>query len=568
MSHLNLIKYSLHFSIFALIILALGLNAGKVYASGDIVNGSIKASYALYDDNSLSYTLNFEIQNNDSSRYLSSFTFSVPFKEYSALNVTASNLGDYDVIPHEYNSIQLNFARPMQYLDRSTVTVNITVATIGTNVSGNPEIELVNPVTGQSVNYTVNAPTALGNLSLSKNIQKSSTADKGKNITTFTTTEGLRMTWRTEELYSFRMRYSVKPDEGGDALINLPFETTTQLVYYSTLSGIYAAIFDDVGNVFGAAKEGEVNIEFQIDATRNGIISEETQNLKETEYLKPDTSSTFYEEFKSKLESTPTLSQIVTYLNEKISLNRGFKASYDMIGELWHYSVSDRELNSFEASLLIHGVLRDLGQKAELRYGFVVDPFEVNFPIAWVESEYGTIDLFSLKYMNSDDVKKVTFGVWNNNKEDLMLGVFGDTPEVVRIEPVSNLEIDRTTTGISLSSDGVQVTADNSSARVLKISSILKNSKEVRKSINGYYQALLPGSNVLGVSNTGNITVKTADGQESSLQTNVEDPDLVSSEVTQTNIKTGILIAGVIVIIILVFFVKRSPKQLKFEERS
>jgi hypothetical protein len=568
MSHLNLIKYSLHFSIFALIILALGLNAGKVYASGDIVNGSVKASYALYDDNSLSYTLNFEIQNNDSSRYLSSFTFSVPFKEYSALNVTASNLGDYDVVPGEYNSIQLNFAKPMQYLDRSSVSVNITVAEVGSNAGGNKEIELVNPVTGQSVNYTINAPTTLGNLSLSKNIQKSSTAERGKSITTFTTTDGLRMVWRTEDLYSFKMRYSVKPDEGGDALINLPFETSTQLVYYSTLTGIYAAIHDDVGNIFGAAKEGEVNVEFQIDATRNGIISEETQNLKETEYLKPDSNSTFYKEFKSKLETNPTLAQIITYLEEKISLNRGFKASYDMIGELWNYSVSDRELNSFEASLLIHGVLRDIGQKAELRYGFVVDPFEVNFPIAWVESEFGTIDLFSLQYMNSDNVKKVTFGVWNNNKDDLMLGVFGDTPEVVRIEPISNLEIDRTTTGIELQTDGVQVTATNLSARVLKISSILKNNDEVRKSVNGYYQALLPGSNVLGLSSTGNITVKTADGQESTLQTNTDVADTETAETSQTNLKIGILIAGVIVIIVLVFFVKRSPNQLKFEERT
>jgi hypothetical protein len=559
MSHVNLFKYSLHFSIFSLILLALSAIPAKVYASGDIVAGSIKATYSIYEDRSLSYTLNFEVQNNDSSKYLSSFTFSVPFKEYSALNVSAGGMKDYDVISHEYNSIQINFSSPLQYQNRSSVSVNITVAEVALNASGNPEIDLINPITGQDISYVVTAPETFGNLNLSKNIQKTSSTNRGKNTTAFISKDDLRMLWRKESLYSFRLKYDVIPEDSTEALINLPFETPDQSVYYSKLAGIHAAVYDDVGNVFGIAGEGSVELEFQIDAR-----APESLELKDTKYLEPQRVSDFYDEFKTVLDNEPTLSEIISHLESEIKINRGFKLSRDSMNDLW-YSLEDRELNSFEASLLIHSVLKDTGIKAELRYGYIVEPFEINFPVAWVESELGSIDLFSNKYLSSDEITKLTFGIWNNNEDDLMLGVFSDTPEVIRIEPIPNLEIDRTTSGLNVtSSKDSQLVVANQSNRILKIANIKQDYIDQNLYINSYRKTLMPGDNVLGMTHVDNIVLTTEDGQEAATEVSVSSSTF---ELSQTSIKTGVLIVGAVVIVILVFFVKRGPNQLRFEEQ-
>ncbi len=570
---MNLFKYALHFSIFSLILLALPLT---VHAKGDILEGTVKASYSIYEDNSLSYTLNFEIQNNDTSKYMTSFQFSVPFKEYSALNVTATNLADYDVLPGEYNFIELHFTNPIEYLNRSSVSVNITVPQISINPSGNPEIDLINPVTGENVNYTINAPTNFGNLVLSQNIQKSLTVDNDKNITTFTSTDNLRMVWRKENLYSFRLKYQVAPLEGSEALINLPLNEGNK-IYYSKLLGVYSAVFDDIGNSYGVAGAGEVDIEFQVDTNEDtsgesesepGSEAEETvesAKLKETKYLEPNKESNFYKSFTTELNKDPSISEILMYLEENISLNRGYKVSRDTLTELWEHLEEGRELNSFEASFLIHSVLMDNGIRSELRFGYIVDPFEINFPIAWVETEDGAIDMFSHKYLNNDNVTKVVFGIWNDNKDDQALGVFSDTLEVVRIEPITALEIDRTTTGITLTSGSV-LEASNASAKILKISKLTINNQEVSLIVNNYNKALLPGNNILGASTFESVSLETEDGQSASLQSDTNSAG--SSEQLQTIIKTAILAIGTVVILVLVFFVKRNPKELKFEEQS
>lgn len=565
---MNLFKYALHFSIFSLILLALPLT---VHAKGDILEGTVKASYSIYEDNSLSYTLNFEIQNNDTSKYMTSFQFSVPFKEYSALNVTATNLADYDVLPGEYNFIELHFTNPIEYLNRSSVSVNITVPQISINPSGNPEIDLINPVTGENVNYTINAPTNYGNLVLSQNIQKSLSVDNDKNITTFASTDNLRMVWRKENLYSFRLKYQVTPLEGSEALINLPLNEGNK-IYYSKLLGVYSAVFDGIGNSYGVAGAGGVDIEFQVDTNEDTSSESRTETnetvqstLTETKYLDVNKESNFYKSFTTELHKDLSVSEMLMYLDENISLNRGYKVSRDNLSDLWKYLEEGRELNSFEASFLIHSVLMDNGIRSELRFGYIVDPFEINFPIAWVETEEGTIDMFSHKYLNNDNVTKVVFGIWNDNEDDQALGVFSDTPEVVRIEPITALEIDRTTTGITLTS-GSTLEAINASAKILKISKLTINDQEVSLIVNGYNKALLPGTNILGASTFESVSLETEDGQSASLQS---DTNLSgSSEQLQTTIKTAILAIGTVVILVLVFFVKRNPTELKFEEQS
>lgn len=568
MSHLNLFKYALHFSIFSLILLALPLT---VHAKGDILEGTVKASYSIYEDNSLSYTLNFELQNNDTSKYMTSFRFSVPFKEYSALNVTATNLADYDVLPGEYNFIELHFTNPIEYLNRSSVSVNITVPQISINPSGNPEIDLINPVTGENVNYTINAPTNYGNLVLSQNIQKSLSVDNDKNITTFASTDNLRMVWRKENLYSFRLKYQVTPLEGSEALINLPLNEGNK-IYYSKLLGVYSAVFDGIGNSYGVAGAGDVDIEFQVDTNEDTSSESRTETdetvqstLTETKYLDVNKESNFYKSFTTELHKDPSVSEMLMYLDENISLNRGYKVSRDNLSDLWKYLEEGRELNSFEASFLIHSVLMDNGIRSELRFGYIVDPFEINFPIAWVETEEGTIDMFSHKYLNNDNVTKVVFGIWNDNEDDQALGVFSDTPEVVRIEPITALEIDRTTTGITLTS-GSTLEAINASAKILKISKLTINDQEVSLIVNGYNKALLPGNNILGASTFESVSLETEDGQNASLQSDTNSSG--SSEQLQTTIKTAILAIGTVVILVLVFFVKRNPTELKFEEQS
>ncbi len=551
-------KYVLHFTIFVGFLL---LFTASVKASGNIVEGSIKAEYQVYDDNSLSYTLNFEIENTTPDKYITSFEFSIPFKEYSALNVSTNDLQDYKVTPGEYNSILLNFARPLPYMARSSVYVNLTVSTVESNISGFRELDLVNPITGQNVYYTLAFPESYGSAYLSRDVSPSTITSQNQKISTFTSTENLKVTWRTSNMYSFRLKYTLLAEEGSDILVNLPAQDAGQSIQYSKMTGVIAGLKGH-SNYYGVAKPGEVLIEASAD-----IQSQESDTVSETEGIEVNEDSTFYKELAQEAQFKDR-TKVLDYLKSSMNLNRGFKVSRDLTDVLWTKADSGEALNSFEAAMIISSSLNKAGVKAEVRYGYILDPFEINFPIAWVASEVGEINLFAEQFLGNQNPTKLIMGRVTNNVKDLALGVFGDTPEVVRIEPMSAL---------TMPEQG-EITITDTSANLVQISNKTNSIFTINKSelngalnliVNSFDRVIIPGENLIPINKApGTLKIELSNGKILEL-TVLSSASYPVNTALDSVVKTSLLIAGGVIIFVLVFFVKKkNSKELTFVSQT
>lgn len=553
MRHFEFTNYVLHFSIFACFLL---LPAGIIEAKGDVVDGSVRANYEVYEDGSLSYSLNFDVENTDPNKYITSFVFSIPFKEYSALNVTTNDLKDYQVIPGEYNSIQINFSRPLEYMSRNSVYVNLTVGTLEVDVNGNHKTGIINPVTGQDVYYTISFPATYGSANFTKSVGGNTIESQSKKITTFVSSEDMEVVWRLTNSYSFRLQYSLLGEENSDFLINLPSQIRGQTVTYKSLTGVAAGLRDKFGNTFGVAKPGEVVIEAEVD-----IQNAEDPEIYGSTLINANTDSVFYKELAEVAESKD-LQAIVDYLKTNLTVNRAFKISSD---RLWEMVDESEAVNSFEAALVIGSVLNNSGIKADVRYGYILDPFEINFPIAWIVSEIGEIDMFSTQFLDNDKPVKVIMGTLTDNPDDLALGARADTPEVVRIEPIATRETTNTgdVTIVDTTSNLVQII--NNSNSILSIRKVSLNG-DVSVDVSGFDRVIIPGINLIQITKSvGTLKVELDNG--TILELNFDQDNVVASNNALPEVlKPVLLISGGVIIFVLLFVVKRKrARELKFE---
>ncbi len=553
MRHFEFTKYVLHFSIFACFLL---LPAGIIEAKGDVVDGSVRANYEVYEDGSLSYSLNFDIENSEPNKYITSFVFSIPFKEYSALNVTTNDLQNYQVIPGEYNSIQINFSRPLEYMSRNSVYVNLTVGALEVDVNGNHKTNIINPVTGQDVYYTISFPSTYGNANFSKSVGGNTIESQTKKITTFVSSEDMEVVWRLSNSYSFRLKYTLLGEENRDFLINLPSQLRGQAIKYKSLSGVVAGLRDKSGNTFGVAKSGEVVIEAEVD-----IQGAENPEIYGSKLINSNADSTFYKELSEVAESRDLVA-IVEYLKTNLTLNRGFKISSE---RLWEMVDGSEAVNSFDAALVVSEVLNNAGIKTDVRYGYILEPFEINFPIAWIVSEIGEIDMFSKQFLNNDNPVKVVMGTITDNTDDLVLGVRADTPEVVRIEPIATTEVANAgdVTIVDTSSNLIQIT--NNTNSILSIRNVSLNG-DINISVGGLDRVIIPGVNLIPITKSvGTLKVELDNG--TILELNFDQDNVVASNNALAEIlKPVLLISGGVIIFVLLFVVKRKrARELKFE---
>ncbi|MEO6728869.1 MAG: hypothetical protein ABIM99_03015 [Candidatus Dojkabacteria bacterium] len=497
--------------------LILGIIPGLTHVKAQYLEPEIyKTTLDISDTFAASATIELQLRNSTSDKFLEGYEFSLPIKDPQNISVFIDNMpiGFTTPLGSTYTDLKINFGNyAIAPGNTKTVKINFYVPKVISERSAVKQLyvpRLFSEAILSNTKYIVTFPASFGD-PVFVDLSNTNTVDLGNGKKKFetNTSNGLLVVWGSDYSFDVESKFTIKNDSDlvKYTLFNIIPKLPTQDVSYSSIAGGDYGLYDSYGNDFAYT---------QIDPHSSKEVGFQARvSIKESDPLfrYPDNYSLGFNQYSSiakKLterigDSTDNFVKMRA-LNDLLAIDvhpsKNERINLELLKDIWTRAESTSNLNSFEYCSIIVSYAESIGLRGKIDYGYILVPENINLDISlphvWCEVNVNESSvmfdplleaLTGVQYFNRKPNDRIQFGTWHpDQKYNNALGLLGNSEGLVKLNFTSLPEMDDEASSDKLKLDfklpakafsgeffEAFLTIQNNTSKVLRITDIALN---------------------------------------------------------------------------------------------
>lgn len=456
------IKSLLHLSLAILLVGIISLSLSAQVSALEITPEKFQLDMTINADKSAEGTIQLEIKNTYTNKFLTEYEFRLPIKNVSRIISQVNGTGvnfESTTLPSNYPTVKIRLTESQILRENQSGTISIFFSSKNAMQQRGSlsELYIPNPtqMTAGMPNFgmRVVAHNLVGNVLYVDKDNMSHQESAGDKSFLLNSPSDLLVIFGNESKFGLRTQFQIVNDRADQkkTLFNL-FGNFYDVEYQKLNYGNYG-VSNQFGNNFAVVQIPQ-NEKIEVDIVASIDLKSTRKNEPPPKYnLYLDYDSDFFQSINQVVNDTEmSFEGKYKYINEEIKQNsrsnKQLSIKWESGPDIWYkFTTGTTSLNAFELCYLIGSMAEFFGDEFRMYYGYLLFPsfssFDISLPHLWCEVEQGgnkiLVDTFlenltGSNYYNKKVADRITIGVAHPDfAYDPILGLREESYSPIRI---------------------------------------------------------------------------------------------------------------------------------------